>query len=114
MEEQRLLLRRKNKLITYAVPALLALLATLVKIWCFRYTGYSIPFLFYFLVLLLAGAIAGSKGVLTALFVIAIAIFTWLIPVMGAINQYTIAEQILFLIEGVSVAFLFRWSNWCI
>jgi len=109
MGEKHLHYRLNNKWISYILPPLLAVAATLIKVCCFRYTGYSIPFLLYFLVTLISGAVAGSRGVITALLSIIVCTFTWLMPMTG--RHYLLAELLLFLVEGLAVAGLFWWNE---
>jgi PAS domain S-box-containing protein len=113
MDEKQVqqLLLQKNKLVTYLLPLIMPVLATLIKICFFRNTGHSIPFLLYIMVALLAGIASGSKGVLIGLISISACTFFWLIPVTDGVSRYTFVELALFGAETITIALLFRWNE---
>ncbi|WP_186461726.1 PAS domain-containing sensor histidine kinase [Mucilaginibacter pallidiroseus] len=101
----------QHPIAVYVLPVLLAVLATYIKLICFKQTNYSIPFLLYFLVLFASGFATGVRGITAALVAIAVCTFSWLMPVTNTVGRYTIAELVLFFSEGVALILLFWWNG---
>lgn len=109
MMEKRYLLFKKW--FGFIAPFVFAVLATGIKLSCFRHTGYSVPFLLYFLAMLVSGCLGGSRSATIALIAIAVCIFRWLMPLTDGVGKYTLAELLLFFSEGGAVALLFWWNE---
>jgi PAS domain S-box-containing protein len=94
-------------LLRIMIPLACSALATWVAVTPMATMGYRSPFLIYFAAVLISAAYGGCWSALIATVISAIGAVTFILPQHGEGSEFYFAVM-LFLVEGLALAFLFR------